>query len=507
MQGSQQALESGAARLRDIAKDLLTERRLILVSNRGPLEYRVQDDGSLQGRRGAGGVVTALTAVSYHVDVTWIAGAMGEGDRRAAQQAGDQLLTSPYAGQRLNVRFVITPRSVYHKYYNVFCNPLLWFLQHYMWNSPYTPNVSASTHDAWQNGYVPVNRAFAEQVIREAKDDVVAPFVMLHDYHLYLVGGYIREALPNVILQHFTHIPWPTPSYWQLLPAEMRGAICESLCACDIVGFQAIRDVRNFLQTCEAFLEDAEVDYRRGTVWYKGHLTTVNVYPISVDVANLHRLSRSARVRIIEEKLKPFCGEKTIVRVDRAEPSKNIVRGFRAFDTLLERYPEHRGKVKFLSFLVPSRTHIRQYQRYMDEIKSQVAQLNEKYRFDDWEPISLFIENNYPQGIAAMRLYDVLLVNAVIDGMNLVAKEGPVVNTKDGVLILSETVGAYQQLKDNVLPVAPADLEGTVNALHAALTMDAEERQRRAQKLRNAVEGEDILRWLSHQFEDLRMLA
>ncbi len=495
-----------AERLVELCQELLSERRLILVSNRGPVEYRVAQNGELQLNRGTGGVVTALRAISKHVELTWIASTMGEGDRLAASgQSGRFQVALP--GQRLYLRFVTSPRNVYHKYYNLFCNPLLWFLQHYMWNSPYTPNVDAKVYDAWDNGYVAVNRAFAEAVIEEASHDRTPPFVMVHDYQLYLVGGYIRREMPNAILQHFIHIPWPASSWWQLFPDPMRRAILESLCAADIVGLQTSRDVHYFLHSCEMFLDEAKVDYESHTVLHGGRKTQIASYPVSVDIAALHRIVRSPRVQEYEEKLRPYLGEQTIVRVDRAEPSKNIARGLKAFDMLLQRYHHLVNRVKLICFVVPSRSGIKQYERYTQEIFDSVEAINAKYGTEGWQPVKLFFENNYAQSIAGMRLYDVLLVNPVIDGMNLVAKEGPIVNARNGILVLSESAGAYEQLKENVISVAPADLEGTTQALYAALTMDSAERKRRAEALRKSIEDEDITAWLYRQFRDLRNLA
>jgi len=282
----------------------------------------------------------------------------------------------------------------------------------------------------------------------------------------------------------------------------MRQAIFQSLCATDIVGLQTRRDVHNFLHCCEVFVDQAEVDYGQHTVKVNEHLVRVKAYPISVDVAGLEKLVSSARLQEYEQKLRQLCGEQTIVRVDRAEPSKNIVRGFRAFDKLLERYPQFRGKVKFIAFLVPTRTHLRLYQRYMQEVTQLIEAINSKYGAEEWYPIDFFYENNYVQALAGMRLYDVLLVNAVIDGMNLVAKEGPTVNNSDGVLILSETVGACEQLGEHALTVAPADLEGTTQALYTALTMPSDERKRRAAMLKRSIEEEDITNWLLHLLED-----
>jgi len=492
--------------LAKLCQESLAERRLILASNRGPIAYHLTQNGELQLNRGTGGVVTALTGISKYVDLTWIACTMGEGDRLAAAEHKGRFQV-PLPGQRLHLRFISPPRNAYHKYYNLVCNPLLWFLQHYMWNTPYTPNIDARIYDAWENGYVAINRAFADEIISEAANDRVPPFVMIHDYQLYLVGGLVRRRMPNAILQHFIHIPWPSSNYWQLLPAPMRRDILESLCAVDIVGLQTSRDAHNFLHCCETFLVDAEVDYKKYTILYEGHKTKVASYPVSVDVAALRRIARSPRVQDYEEKLRPHLGEQTIVRVDRAEPSKNIARGLKAFDMLLGRYPHLVNKIKLICFVVPSRSGIKQFQRYSQEIFEVVAAINAKYGNNEWQPIKLFFENNYAQSIAGMRLCDVLLVNPVIDGMNLVAKEGPIVNANNGVLILSESAGAYEQLKDNVIRVTPSDLEGTTRALYEALTMDPNERRRRAEALKKTKEEEDITIWLNRQFRDLRNLA
>ena len=494
-------------RLKELCRHRLLPRRLILASNRGPVEYYFAEDGELCSRRGSGGVVTALSSLSRYLELDWIASAMGRGDREMAQRVAGERFKAPVDSDNLYLRFLVFSRSTYHKYYSVICNPLLWFLQHYMWNSPTTPNIDIITHDAWDNGYVPVNQTFAKAVIEEAANSELPPVVMLNDYHLYLASAYIRRQLPNVIIQHFTHIPWPSLTYWQLLPSSMRQAIFQSLCAADIVGLQTMRDVHNFLLCCESSADEAEIDYERHTVRMEGRLVQVRAYPISVDAVGLQRLANSTRLKEYEQKLRPLCGEQTIVRVDRAEPSKNIIRGFKAFDKLLERYPEFRGKVRFIAFLVPTRSHLRLYQRYIQEITQLIADINSKYATEEWYPIDFFYENNYVQALAGMRLYDVLLVNAVIDGMNLVAKEGPTVNNHNGVLILSETVGAHDQLGQNVLTVSPTDLEGTTQALYTALTMPLKERKKRATALRKSIEEEDITDWLRRLLEDIISLV
>jgi len=494
--------EDSSARLRELCSQRLSQRRLILASNRGPVEYYFTEDRRLQSRRSSGGVVTALGGLSSYVELDWIASAMGEGDRQVARGTPGGRIKVPLAGEKLYLRFVISPRNTYHKFYSIICNPLLWFLQHYMWNSSRTPNIDHVVYDAWENGYVPVNQAFAQAVIDEVARSELSPIIVLNDYHLYLVSAYIRRQLPNLVIQHFIHIPWPSPSYWQLLPGFMRQAIIRSLCTADIVGLQTERDVQSFLHCCQSFIDGADIDYAQQAVQINDHVVQVKAYPISIDVAGLRELVSSARLQEYEEKLRHLYGEQTIVRVDRAEPSKNILRGFRAFDMLLERYPQFLGKVKFIAFLVPTRTHLKQYQRYMQDVTQLIETINNKYGTENWHPIDFFYENNYIQAMAGMRAYDVLLVNAVIDGMNLVAKEGPTVNNRDGVVVLSETIGACEQLGENVLTVAPTDLEGTTQALYAALTMPAEERSKRAARLKKSIEKEDIANWLLHLLED-----
>ena len=491
----------------DLSRKLLSLRKTIIVSNRGPVEYLPSGDGEYHARRGSGGLVTALNVICRNEGLTWISSAIGEGDRRVGAEAEWGHVKSPLPGQNLNIRFVSSSRRTYHKYYNVICNPLLWFLQHYMWNTPYTPNVDSAVQDAWKNGYSAMNKLFADAIIDEANAADLPPVVMLQDYHLYLAPKMIRHAIPEVILQHFTHIPWPSSHYWLLLPSDMRREIYESLCSTDIVGLQTLRDVHNFLEGCVTFLPNADVDYNEHTVKYNDRTIKAKAYPASVSVEGLRHVAASIRVQDYERKLLPHCGPKTIVRVDRTEPSKNIVRGFRAYDLLLDRYPEYRGQVTFLAFLVPSRTHIKQYERYTEEVNNITKHINEKYGTEEWKPVTVFHENNYSQAIAGMQLYDVLLVNSVIDGMNLVAKEGPIVNKKNGVLILSEGAGAHQQLAEGALSIAPADLEGTAEALNTALSMSEEERKRRIHTLVCSIEMEDANHWLEQQLQDVYNLA
>ncbi len=498
-------MEDKLARLEALCQEMLARRRLIIASNRGPLEYHVEADGSLLAHRGSGGMVTALMAASRFVPVTWVASAMTEGDRRAADDAGDALLKVP--DHEIYVRFVTVPPSVYQRHYYVFCNPLLWFIQHFMWNTPRTPNIGRAVYEAWETGYIPVNEAIAQGIADEAKRQAEPPFVLLQDYHLYLAPAAVRRQVPGATILHFTHIPWTPPRYWGLLPEFMRRRIHEDMCASDIVGLQTNSDVRNFLHCCEAMLPDAQVDYQNNLVRRLDHVTHVRHHPISVDAAGLHMYANSPEVEQYKDRLRPLLGEQTVVRVDRSEPSKNIIRGLRAWELLLERHSEFRGKVNFLQFLVPSRSELGVYQTYTDEIFELIDSINDHFGDVEWQPIRVFYEENYAQAIAGMALCDILLVNPIVDGMNLVSKEGPLVSERDSVLVLSEMTGSYEQLREFVLPVAPTDLEGTVRALHAALVMPASERHRRAEGLRRLIQEEDIVLWLERQLRDLMTIS
>jgi trehalose 6-phosphate synthase len=230
----------------------------------------------------------------------------------------------------------------------------------------------------------------------------------------------------------------------------------------------------------------------------------VRDFPISIDVDGLRQLAESEEVQAHREQLLQSHGDwQILLRIDRIEPSKNIVRGFQAFDEMLELHPEHRGRVKFVALLVPSRLGVSEYGSYLDEVMGIAGRVNAKYGGNGWEPIRILVEENYPRAVAALQIYDLLLVNSIADGMNLVAKEGPIVNRRDGVLVLSERTGAYQQLEPGVLVISPLDVYGTAEAMHQALTMPVEERRAHAERLRSLIESQDIVDWLRQQLNSI----
>ncbi|HUH16709.1 MAG TPA: trehalose-6-phosphate synthase, partial [Methylomirabilota bacterium] len=230
-------------------------------------------------------------------------------------------------------------------------------------------------------------------------------------------------------------------------------------------------------------------------------------YPISIDVEATRHVASSRSARRRADQLLGGAREQILVRVDRLEPSKNILRGFLAYETLLQRHARLRGRISFLAFLVPSRTGLREYGDYGRSVQGAVDRINARFGRAGWRPVQLFYENDYAQALAGLSIADVVLVNPLVDGMNLVAKEAVVVSQRDAVLVLSETAGAFDQMADGALAVAPADVVGTADALAAALEMPAEERHRRLATLRRGVEREDISWWLRRQLEDLAELT
>ncbi len=470
--------------------------RLYVAANRGPVHHQMRN-GRPEARPSAGGLVTALASVTDYFPLTWMAAAAGPADR---QVGGVSLLDRPLPGSPC-VRYVDASEEALNWSYQRFANPILWFLQHGMYER-LSESSRAAMESGWIMGYRPVNNAFAEAIEQEMAN-VAYPIVLTQDYHLCLLPSLLRQRRPDISIQHFTHIPWPGPDQWMRLLPSIRHDLHKGLLGADVAGFQTQDSVNGFLRSCEMFVPEARVDYSQDAVQLHGHRTRVRAYPISVDPAALRRLTAHPETVAHKKRLLPLLGERTIVRVDRMDPSKNIALGFRAFGLLLERRPDLVGKIRFLAFLVPSRETIPEYARYAQEVWTEEQRVNARFAREDWRPIEVFYEDDRLQAIAGMALADVLLVNPVADGMNLVAKEGPLVSERNSVLVLSKSCGAYRQLAPGVLSVEPTDLAATASALERALEMPSAERRRRIAILRALLDAEDLAWWVRSQLMDL----
>jgi trehalose 6-phosphate synthase len=469
-------------------------QKILTVSNRGPVEHRWSDDGGIETVPGQGGLATALRVAARLHPTDWLSSPLTDVDRLLAQGKAS---VKPTDGAS---HFVLTDPGAYDLFYSRFSNEVLWFLQHAL---PWPDDLDGPERErAWKDGYLKVNEAFADKVVDELDGGDIRA-VMFHDYHFYAAPRMVRERRPGAFLQHFIHIPWPATTEWKRLDHRLVHDILFGLLGNDSVVFQTHESASNFLDTCLHYLPSCDIEPSTGEVTFHGRTTRAWSDAISVDPQELDELSRTPEFSRYRYLLRPGPGVKTLLRVDRLDLTKNVVRGFEAYRLLLKEHPELHEKVYFLAFLVPSRGDIESYREYQEEALGMVGAINREFGNLRWKPVKLIFENNRLQALAAMSLYDVLLVNPVADGMNLVAKEGPIVNTHDGVLVLSRTAGAYEELGGTALGIDPYDVAGTAEALYRALTMPAPERHDRWRWLNSIIRGHDLRSWFQALLDDI----
>ena len=484
--------------------EFLKDRNLILASNRGPVEFH-KENNEIVMKKGAGGLVATLLPLIEALNGVWIASAMTPEDEDEARRYPQNRVPVTHDDPKFWVSFVLSDPEQYQNYYSVISNPLIWFVQHNMWNSPYTPNIDDKIHHAWKDGYKAINQKFADKIVEEAKRNEKEPLIMLQDYHLYLCPELIRMELKDIFLSQFIHIPWPQCDYFNIIPEYMRNSIIEGLLSNNLVGFHINRYVQNFLQCAESLAD--EVDYQQGIVYYNNNITRVRSYPISVDYNSIKDMSCSNQVCQKEDLIKEIKEEKFLFyRSDRADLSKNIIRGFKAYSLFLDQHPEYKGKVKFLSTGKPTRQQIKEYDNYTREIIKVVKEINQKHCREGWKPIECRFISDYGLCVACFKNYDCLVVNPIADGMNIVPKEASIINENNGVLVLSENAGCYEELKDYALSVNPFDITQTAEAYYQAVKMGEEERNRRLKGLQEIIKKRTIYHWISEQFDDIEEL-
>jgi trehalose 6-phosphate synthase len=490
----------------------------LVASNRGPISYQFDADGSLAGQRGGGGMIAGVTAglaaLGPEASVTWICAALNEADRVAAQQedgARDE--------DGIPVRMLNIPADVFDRAYNSVANSALWFLLHQLFDTPNQPQFGREFRRDWES-YLAYNEAFAEALNQEARAQGQAPSgglrVLIQDYHLCLVPRLLRDRLgggvPEAGIGYFCHTPWAPPDYYRMLPGDVGRALLDGILGADRAGFHAERWATAFMDCCAAVL-DAEVTRTdldgpgpgpAGRVTYRGHVTEVAVHPLGVDAPALRERARAGDVRSHVGALRQAAGDrKVIVRVDRTELSKNIVRGLAAYRELLATRPQWRGRVVHLAFAYPSRSALAEYRAYTDQVRELAREITEEFRTADWEPLILEVRDDYPRSLAACAIADVLLVNPIRDGMNLVAQEGPVLSEAGCALVLSREAGAAATLAGEALLINPYDVTETAEALHEALVMSDTERRRRSAALAATAAADPPARWLGGQLASL----
>jgi trehalose 6-phosphate synthase len=455
---------------------------VLVVSNRGPYSFVAEADGSFSARPGAGGLASALRPLlgNDDHDATWVAAALTDDDRAAAAAGA-----TPAPG--LDLVLLDLDPVLARLHYDVVSNGVLWFLHHGMFDLVRRPRFDRHFHEGWA-GYVEVNERFARAVVESAADDDV---VLVQDYQLALVPALVRAARPQLRVVHFTHTPFCGPNSIRVLPTsvarELVGAMVTAPC-----GFHTNRWAHAYAASAREML-GADTDPRTFAA------------SLGPDPDALQDVARSAEAQAARDELDALVGDRRVIlRIDRIDPSKNIVRGFAAYDHLLDLHPEWREQVVFVALLNASREGLPEYLAYRQEVEQAAEAVNDRWATATWTPVEVDARDDYPRSVAGLSRYDVLLVNPIKDGLNLVAKEGPLCNRRDGVVCLSPEAGAYDELHDAVLPVHPYDVDDGANALHMALSMDAGERKARATRLCELSASRTPREWLADQINAAR---
>ncbi|HEY4851047.1 MAG TPA: trehalose-6-phosphate synthase [Streptosporangiaceae bacterium] len=487
--------------------------RILIASNRGPVSFTRGEDGNLTRHRGAGGLVSGLSTVAGRAHVLWVCAALSDADRAAARAApdgridagaddGDGLAGASGADASTGVRMLDIPATTFHRAYNSVANSTLWFVHHMLYDTPNRPNFGLTFRREWESfrGY---NATFAAALAEGAGDPGGGVRAMVQDYHLTLVPRMLADLRSDIRIAHFSHTPWAPPDYFKLLPESVGREVLEGILGADHAGFLAQRWADAFVDCCREFL-GADIDPVARTVTHRGHVTSVGVHALGVDADDLRQRAAAADVQAQVAALTAVCGDrKLIVRVDRTELSKNIVRGLLAYRELLITYPEWRGRVTHVALAYPSRHDLPEYREYTASVQRLASEIENEFGADDWDPLLLAVNDDYPRSLAAYRLADVLLVNPIRDGMNLVAKEGPILSERDCALVLSTEAGAAAELGAHALLVNPFDVTATAHALHEALTMPDTERKARSAALAQAGSALPPTAWFQAQLDGL----
>jgi trehalose 6-phosphate synthase len=467
---------------------------IVLASNRGPVSF-VKEGGGFKPTRGAGGLAGALDWVARELGdhAVWIAAATSDTDRRAltagAADGLRDLLGYP-------VRMLDLDPATYERYYNGVSNRMLWFANHCLWDELDAEPVFDARD--WADAYEPVNVRFADSVIDAAAEDAL---VLFQDYHLATAPGHLRERGDEHTILHFTHSSFCGPKGLERLPSPIPRGIVAGMLGADLLGFHVPRWAEGFFDCCERI--GADVDRRLGLVRYEGRRTWVRAYPIPIDPKDLR--DRAAQLPA-QRWAKQFrsSADNLIVRADRAEPSKNIIRGFEAFGRLLDRRTDLRENTRFVACLYPSRESMPEYRHYVERIRAAVDEVTSRHPTS----IDLYLRDDFDRTLGAYLVYDVLLVNPIMDGMNLVSKEGPTINHQGGVLVLSTGAGSYEELGSYSIPISdPLDVDATAGALESAVDLSRADRDRKAGQLVSVIDARLPEEWIEQQLEDLRAIA
>ena len=463
----------------------------LVVSNRGPLSFRATDSGALEPVPAAGGLASSLRRLLAGSGTTWASVTMGAADREAVARG---LMHE----EGLDLVPVVVDDDTYRQAYDVVANTTLWYVHHHLYDLPLRPRFDRHWRAAWE-GYRAYNRAMADVVVEHAGE---GDAVLVQDYHFSLLGRMLAERRPDLRTVHFLHTPFAAPAMFGVLPDDVAAELRDGMAGYGACGFHC-----HAWEACFAACYAVAGEEPPPTF----------VAPLGTDEVTLEEEATSPAALAAAAALRTEVGGRRIVaRADRMEPSKNIVRGMLAFEELLETHPEWRGEVVHVALAYPSRQGLAEYLAYAADVEHTAERINHGFSpgsgsgsggTGGWTPIILSVEDDRARSLGALSVSDVLLVNPVRDGLNLVAKEGPLVNTAQGTLVLSREAGAWEELAlggRGAIGINPFDVSGTAEALHAALSMGTAERAERAAALRAAVQARTDADWWADQLAAAR---
>jgi len=481
-------------------------RTLLVAANRGPVSLVAGDDGT-EVKRGGGGLVSGMQSAlapddDSPVDSVWVCAALTDHERLVARRAERGHLGSlDLDTGGIDVRMLAIDATTFSRAYNGIANSTLWFVNHLLYDTPVKPVFDAGWRRQW-GAYERYNAAFAGALAEEAADGAS---VLVQDYHLTLAPALLRAQRPDLRIAHFTHTPWAPPELFRMLPDDVARQVLEGLLGADHAGFLCERWKKSFLDCC-AHVLGADVD--GDVVTYDGRRTEVAVHALGTDGDQLRERARGRDVDARLAHLRDLVGDRRVIaRVDRTELSKNIARGLLAYRELLRTHPEWLGKVCHVAYAYPSRHDLPEYREYTAAVQRLGREIDDEFSTDDWTSLLLGVTDDYPGSLAAYRMCEVLLVNPIRDGMNLVAKEGPLLAEAGCALVLSREAGAADEMSDDALMVNPYDVQQTAEALHEALLMDDHERQRRCAALAVAATALPPKQWFADQVAALAALS
>lgn len=468
------------------ARLLTDDRKLVIASNRGPLSYSEGQSGQLVAKLEASRGFETFEAIT-DIPVSWVTSAVNAADRKALKTETDldNVLRPDILPNEWSVRFVAMPRRVHHKFYNVICNPLLWFLLHRSWSPTFTPNIGPQEHDAWERGYKAVNESFASS-ITEAVDghDLV---LVCRDYQLMLVSGLVREKHPNAAIYHSFETPWPWPSDFEILPSAWRIELIDSLLKADVISFPSSQDIDAFIACVQSNVTESKesIDENSRIIEHNGNTLRLAISTPPVRTSKFNQVVEFESTQRAIDGLNDWQGDHTFATVDRAEPHKNIVRSISAFGELLKRRPDLSDKVRYLLFLTPGPAHISAYKRLSDEIRRAARRVNDKA--GNYTPVQVHEGSNFYRSVAALAVYDTLVSVPIVDGVGRSVLDGPLVNSRNGGMVLSETSSSSVLLKNHASVVGFSDIDAISKAMELAVAESDETRSKNASSLRTIV--------------------